>query len=151
MQFVTVTDNAQVNGIEIYAPPPQGISAWRLLHFGTTENTGTAADDFDANGDGEKNLLEFATAQNPHASTRAMHTLETNAPTLTYNYTRASAADAAGVSFIVEWSDTLESDSWSSVGVSQETLSDNGTLQSVKATMPPGLDRRFVRLRVTGP
>ena len=151
VQFVTVTDNAQVNGIEIYAPPPQGISAWRLLHFGTTENTGTAADDFDANGDGEKNLLEFATAQNPHASTRAMHTLETNAPTLTYNYTRASAADAAGVSFIVEWSDTLESDSWSSIGVSQETLSDNGTLQSVKATMPPGLDRRFVRLRVTGP
>ena len=79
-----------------------------------------------------------------------MHTLETNAPTLTYNYTRASAADAAGVSFIVEWSDTLESDSWSSIGVSQETLSDNGTLQSVKATMPSGLDRRFVRLRVTG-
>jgi autotransporter-associated beta strand protein len=42
---------------------------WRFTHFGTVQDAGTAADTFDANGDGENNLMEFATAQNPLATT----------------------------------------------------------------------------------
>ena len=38
---------------------------WRQQYFGTTANAGTAADSFDADGDGETNLIEFATGQNP--------------------------------------------------------------------------------------
>jgi len=37
---------------------------WRLLNFGTSENTGIAADDFDADSDG--NLLEYATGLDPN-------------------------------------------------------------------------------------
>ena len=54
--------------------PPPALSAagqWRQLYFGTSENTGNAADSFDANYDGETNLIEFATGQNPNAATRA--------------------------------------------------------------------------------
>lgn len=36
------------------------IADWRKIHFGTTDNTGEAADDADADGDGIPNLAEFA-------------------------------------------------------------------------------------------
>ena len=37
----------------------------------------------------------------------------------------------------------------SGIGLAEEILSDNGTLQQVKATIPAGsLGRRFARLRV---
>ena len=55
--------------------------------------------------------------------------------------------------FIVEWSDTLGND-WSTTGVSAPTiLSDNGTTQQIKVTVPAGsgVARRFVHLKVTRP
>jgi hypothetical protein len=57
------------------------------------------------------------------------------------------------VTFIVEWSDTLGND-WSTTGVSAPTiLSDNGTTQQVRVTVPfgSGVERRFLRLQVTRP
>jgi hypothetical protein len=49
----------------------------------------------------------------------------------------------------VQWSDTLEAASWNGSGVSEQILSDDGTHQQVKATLPAGsAGRRFVRLRV---
>jgi hypothetical protein len=36
------------------------------------------------------------------------------------------------VTFTVEWRDTLAANSWSTTGVTQTVLTDNGTLQSVK-------------------
>ena len=59
----------------------------------------------------------------------------------------------AGAVFTVEWSDTLPGPNpWSTAGVTQQILSDNGTVQQVKATIPTGsAGQRFVRLKVTGP
>ena len=53
----------------------------------------------------------------------------------------------------VEWSDTLAND-WSTSGVGAPTiLSDNGTTQQIKVTVPAGsgVMRRFVHLKVTRP
>ena len=123
---------------------------WRRQNFGATANTGTAADTFDANGDGEVNLMEFATAQNPNAATNAKPTLLQNGTTLEFTYTRSNAAIADGVAFTVEWSDTLAADSWSNAGVTEQILSDNGTVQSVKASVAAGVGgRRFLHLKVT--
>jgi hypothetical protein len=36
------------------------IEDWRMTHFNTTENTGIAADGFDADHDGQTNLMEYA-------------------------------------------------------------------------------------------
>lgn len=124
------------------------LESWRNQHFGTTASTGTAADLFDANGDGELNLMEFATAQNPSGTTRATPSLVRNGTLLELTYTRAVAALAGGVIFNVEWSDSLAAGSWSSAGVAETMLSDNGTIQAVKATVAAGAGRRFVRLRV---
>jgi hypothetical protein len=65
---------------------------------------------------------------------------------------RASAAVNDGVSFIVEWSDILAASSWSSVGVTEQVLSDNGTSQTVVVRLPGGASgRRFVRLKISKP
>jgi autotransporter-associated beta strand protein len=128
-----------------------GAEAWRLTHFGTTANAGTAADTFDANGDGEVNFYEYATGQNPNAATQAATALLKNGATLEFTYTRANAALADGVIFTVEWSDTLAPGSWSSAGVSEQILTDNGMVQIVRASVAAGSGRRFLRLKVSKP
>jgi autotransporter-associated beta strand protein len=126
------------------------IEIWRQTHFGTTQNTGTAADTFDANNDGEANLLEYATGQNPTGNTLAAISASINGANLEFTYTRANAALATGVTFTVEWSDTLIAGSWSNSGVTEEFLSDNGTVQTVKALVPfSSGTRRFVHLKVS--
>ncbi len=127
--------------------------AWRFTHFGTIANSGTAADTFDANGDGEVNLLEFATGQNPHAASLISLSGLRTASALEITYTRSKEALTGGVIFAVEWSDTLAPNPWSVAGVTQSILTDNGTVQSVKATVPTAaaIPRRFARLKVTSP
>ena len=122
---------------------------WRFTHFGTYANTGPAADTFDANGDGETNLLEFATAQNPHSATTARPTLVKNGTLLEFTYTRSVAALPDGATFAAEWRDDLASGAWSGADVSEQILSDNGTVQNVRATMSATVSQRFMRLRVS--
>lgn len=137
-----------------FLPPNTAQEDWRLLHFGTTENTGNAADSFDANSDGEDNLLEFATGQDPHANTFADITLIFDEGSLEFRYQRSSSAIGDGIQFIVEWSDTLASGTWTSgsvIDVVDEESPGSGDLQNRIATIPPGAEKRFVRLRVVSP
>lgn len=125
---------------------------WRFTQFGTAADAGTAADSFDANGDGETNFMEFATAQSPYAATRTTPIFAKNGATLDFTYTRSKAAMADGVSFTVEWSDTLAVNLWSNAGVTEQLLSDNGAVQSVRATVSTGAGaRRFFHLKVSKP
>lgn len=126
-----------------------GKQAWRLIHFGTTSGTGTAADSFDASGDGEVNLLEFATAQNPHAATIATINFVEDGDLLEFTYRRSVDAMTEGMTFVVEWTDTLTPGSWNTVGVSEKVLSNDGKVQLVEASIPTSDNgQRFVRLRV---
>lgn len=126
--------------------------AWRYQYFGTTANTGTAADTFDSNRDGETNLMEFATGQSPHTNTHARPTVVKVGATLEFTYTRSLEAMADGVTFTVEWSDTLAAGSWTHAGVTEELLDNDGTKQTMKATVAAGAgDRRFLRLRISIP
>ena len=122
---------------------------WRYANFGTVLSTGTAADTADPNTDGESNLMEFATAQNPTATTRATPTLVKNGATLELTYSRSDAALADAVAFLVEWRDDLTTGTWSTAGVTEQILSDNSTVQSVRASVAAGASgKRFLRLRV---
>ena len=133
-------------GINVGTP----VEAWRYSQFGTTSTTGIYADTFDKDGDGLANLLEYACATNPNTNNTTPHSTTRNGSNLEYIYTKNKSA--TDVTCTVEWSDTLASD-WSSAGVSAPSiLSDNGTTQQIKVTMPAGANgRRFVRLRVTRP
>lgn len=123
---------------------------WRLTQFGTTTATGNAADTADPDGDGVPNLVEFAVGSDPNHGNSAPGQIVHNGGNLEFTYQRADAALLDGISFIVEWSDTLGPNSWNASGVTEVVLSDDGTLQQVKAVVPDGgSGSRFVRLRVT--
>lgn len=142
-------DNVALSGVTTQL---SGIQAWRSEHFGTNENTGVAADTFDANGDGESNLLEFATNQDPHADTLLAPSLVIDGGFVKYRYDRSKAALADGVTFEVEWSSTLEVDSWNDIGVTELLLGEDAEMESIEASIPAGfLGRRFIRLKCTHP
>jgi uncharacterized delta-60 repeat protein len=123
---------------------------WRQTWFGTTDPNGAAADNADPDGDGVSNLLEFATGSDPTKSNNPPGSLLHNGSNLEFTYQRGDAAIAEGVTFIVEWSDTLGAGTWSQSGVNETILSDDGTMQQVKAVLPDGGGaQRFVHLRVT--
>jgi hypothetical protein len=125
---------------------------WRFDNFGTTANTGNAAALADPNKDGESNLLEYATGQNPNVGMRAETSLMLDGNTVGFIYARSIGAMTSGVIFTVEYSDTLTDSSWSSAGITEQILADDAILQSVKAACPKGSGGdRFIRLRVTQP
>ncbi|MFO1441521.1 MAG: fibronectin type III domain-containing protein [Verrucomicrobiaceae bacterium] len=132
------------------APPYTPQQSWRQQYFGTTSNAGNAADDFDYDKDGLMNLMEWACNLNPTTSSTLNTSVIPAGSVFEYHYPRSTAAVNAGAVFSVEWSDTLTS--WSASGVTQQVLSDNGTVQQMKATIPAGTSgHRFVRLSVTAP
>lgn len=131
---------------------PGLLEAWRLLYFGTAANTGIWADLADFDQDGVANFIEWACGLNPTASGPLPVTAAVNDTTMAFLYTRLVDAATAGTIFTVEWNDTLSADGWQTAGVAEVVLSDNGTIQQVRATVPAGsLGHRFVRLKLTPP
>ena len=132
---------------------PTVLQNWRQTFFGTTQGTNTAADNADPDNDGLPNLIEFATGNDPTTAQNSAVAVPTvNGSTLEYTYTRSLDALNSGTTFTVQWNDTLDPSLWSSSGVSETVLSDNGLLQQVKATLPASsTGRRFVRLNVLPP
>ena len=128
------------------------IEQWRFANFGSLLNTGLGLDSADPDGDGVPNRIEYAMKMNPAANDTVPLTLTRNGAVLDFVYTKNKAA--TDVTFIVEWSDTLNGTDWSTAGVGAPAiLSDNGVTQQIKSTVPagPGVPKRFVRLRVTRP
>ncbi len=144
------------------------ITTWKQIHFGQTENTGAAADTA-KNKAGITRLEAYAQNLNPHTATSDTTSITgpggggfapfsngTSNPAppggvFFFHYQRNKLA-MADVQFQVEWSDTLSTNDWQSAGVTEEILSDNGSTQQVKATLPAGTTgRRFVRLKMTRP
>lgn len=140
-------ETSRTLAIEVTGTAWSELQIWRQTYFGSTGNN----DLIDTNGDGEVNLLEFATGQNPLAATRAATALVRSGATLEFTFTRSRAAMADGVTFTVEWSDTLLPNSWSHSGVTEELVSDNGAVQTVRASVPAGSGRRFAHLKVAKP
>ena len=122
---------------------------WRFANFGSYASENSAADAADPDGDGLNNLLEYALGLDPNASGVIPATLAPNGANLEYNYTRSTAAKDNGVTYQIEWSDTLEAGSWSTETVSEEVTSTQGALETVKTSVPAGTGgKRFLRLRV---
>jgi hypothetical protein len=125
--------------------------AWRLTHFSTAANSGDAADTADPDGDRLPNLIEFATGTAPLAHNLLPATVVKNGPNLEFTCPRSKAA-IGELTYRIEWTEDLTA-SWSSFGGSNATiLSDDGTTQVVKTTIPAGSNgKRFLRLHVTRP
>jgi hypothetical protein len=129
--------------------------AWRFERFGTIDNSGNAADSYDANFDGESNLLEFATGQDPHANTLVSTPVEVNGEVIEFRYPRSKAALADGMIFTVEWSETLLPGSWHTTGITEIADPENpgdSEVENRLATIPAGnAGRRFIHLAISKP
>ncbi|MFO1441125.1 MAG: choice-of-anchor D domain-containing protein [Verrucomicrobiaceae bacterium] len=135
------------------------LDTWRLQHFGFWVPPfdpifeGEYEDHQDPDRDGTPNLLEFATGQHPLNSTTPVQafTRGTGGECI-FTYQRSKAAVADGLLFTVQHNATLDPGGWSSTGVTETILSDDGNLQTVKATVPaPTGGSCFTRLQVTRP
>lgn len=126
----------------------------------------------DTDGDGIVDLLDIAIGANPteknsdgtsvsfdgggssfapSSEAKRGDSLALSGGTFFFNYQR-NKLSMGELIFQVEWSDTLGANDWHTDDVTEEILSDDGTLQQVRATVPSGsAGRRFVRLKVTRP
>ena len=124
---------------------------WRLMWYGTTSNTGNAADPADPLHDGIANLLAFACNLNPTVHQPPPGQAALAGANIQFNYPRSKAAVNAGLPIAVEWSDTLAPGSWSTASVTENILSQEASVQNIQATLPAATGgRRLVRLRVGG-
>ena len=141
------------NDVVVTLDPSQ--AGWRYQYFGTTANTGTAADSIDINGDGESNFYEYATCQDPFAATRVTPTVQRNGANLEFTYLRSKASLLDGVTFTVEWSDTLAAGSWGTTGITNQNpapIAQDTATETLRILVPVGSGgKRFVHLKVAKP
>jgi autotransporter-associated beta strand protein len=121
---------------------------WRFAHFGANANAATAADLANPSGDGIVNLLKYALNMDPAASAPAgLPSVSSDGAYLYLTYTRVLAA--TDITYQPEWSDNLQT--WSSAGLTESTLSDNGATRQMQSKIPVSSGTRFMHLKVTRP
>jgi hypothetical protein len=148
---VTVSDGtlsaSDTFTVNVTGTPSQ---TWRFQNFATTANSGIAADMADPDKDGVVNLLEQALATDPNsASFVGMPVVAIEGGNLTLTYTRNKSA-MAELNFAAEWANSAGR-TWSTSGVSEAILNDNGSVQHVKAAVAISNAQKFMRLRITRP
>lgn len=93
---------------------PVGILAWRKAWFGSPENTGNAADNFDYDHDGLVNLLEFAFGLNPTQSdSKQMPQFRWNSENVEISFT--APPGVFGITYGAEWSTTMAANDWHAI------------------------------------
>lgn len=122
------------------------IESWRQTFYGTTANSGNAADLADPYGTGIPNLMVFALlgpTQDPSlASTSQLPQLQLTGGNAFFNFTQP--AGVSGITYGAEWSSTLQGD-W-------QAISDTGTGGNHLFSVPTSGDNRiFMRLKATHP
>lgn len=131
------------------------LQQWRLTYFGTTNATGDAANDADADGDGLKNIFEYAFNTNPTNANASPLTFNIVNDHLQLAFPRKHPAPA-DITYLYEVSSDLASGLWNSgPAYTTENVTDNlnGT-ETVAVTIAvnvSGTSARYLRLRISQP
>ena len=130
-----------VVGLKLYSP----IEAWRVTYFNSPANTGSAGDDFDYDGDGLSNLLEYGLGLDPKVpSATGRPTLAVDSGVATFSFARARS----GLNYIVQSTENLAvPSSWTDTEINPGSV---GQTVPVNITLPPS-GRLFLRLKITQP
>ena len=143
------TQTVALSGTVTEGPAYTHQELWRFANFGSYTSDASAADSADPDGDGLSNLMEYALGTGPNSSGVMPALLALNGANLEYTYTRSTAAKDNGVTYQIEWSETLETGSWSTQTVTEQIQGTQGALETVKASIPKGsTGKRFLRLKV---
>lgn len=142
----TTTDIEIQGTIEPVQAPLTPSESWRLLWFGTTSNSGPAADTAVSSSDGMPNLLKYALGLDP--TTPATNPVTGDITTGYLRLTTPRNPDATDVLFLVEAASDFSS--WSTNGTTIDL--DTPTLLQVSDGMPVSANtNRFMRLHVARP
>jgi hypothetical protein len=124
------------------------LEVWRYNHFGTVTNTGSAANTADPDGDGLRNLMEFTLGDSPTRQNIDGVTVSNLGGVLSMYYPRATVS--TNVTLRAWWATNLLT--WSTNGITETKLSDDGTNQTWRAqVLKSGRTRLFLRLQSTDP
>ncbi|MES2661051.1 MAG: choice-of-anchor tandem repeat GloVer-containing protein [Verrucomicrobiota bacterium] len=118
---------------------------WRFANFGTTFDTGNAADSADPDGDGQTNIDEYAAGTDPNNSSDRFSILTVTKGTSSFTVT---APGKAGRSYWLERRQSLDAGPWVSVD-SESPLAVNGTVALTDSSPPE--NKGFYRVRVSFP
>jgi hypothetical protein len=101
-------------------------ATWRQTHFGTAQNSGTAADTADPDHDGIINLLEYAFNSDPNAPSPNPISFAVVADHLTVTFPRTHPAPT-DISYTPQVANDLTSGAWNSgPAYTTQTVTDNG-------------------------
>lgn len=123
--------------------PP--VDLWRQTIFGTTSNSGNAADASDPDQDGLANLIEYAFGLSPTlpGGSSQLPSPVLSGSNIVISFT--APGGVGGITYGAEWSHTMLAGSWTSIP-------DTGTPPQHLFIVPQGNNgSRFVRLKVTSP
>jgi hypothetical protein len=128
-----------------YGQTLSALESWRLTHFGTTTNTGTAADSADPDGDGQPNLGEYTAGTHPNNPADVFKVLTAQKTGASFTIT---ASGKAGRTYVLERNTNLAAGPWTSLGSVGPLAADGPVVLSDPA---PPANSGFYRLRVSAP
>lgn len=120
------------------------LESWRQFHFGTTADSGDAANAFDYDQDGLVNLVEFAFGLHPKSGA-SLQLPEGQIIGSDFVISFTQPANVSGISYGAEWCTDLVAANWLPVA---DTVS--GNVHTFSAPIGSNL-RMFMRLKVTVP
>ncbi|MBX7211676.1 MAG: putative Ig domain-containing protein [Verrucomicrobiaceae bacterium] len=139
---VIITIN-QLTGVA--APTP--VESWRQQYFGSTANSGNAADSADPDGDGLTNQQEYILGTLPTvASTSALLNATTTSSTITLTFTATLATGTGYAGLTRHWAieSTTDLTIWTPVASYTDITGNN---QPITATLPIAGPKAFYRLK----
>jgi len=145
--FVPEYDRALVANFAVLPP----LQVWRQQQFGTSENSGNAADSADPDGDGLTNLIEYALGGSPKVADAA-----TIAPAVDSNGTQLQISFSCDdsrqdITYTVQSSDTLAQNSWTDIAQSAGGGAFSATVGTTVTDPSNGSGQRTVTVSTTLP
>lgn len=152
------TESTGVLAVTSAAPTLTALETWRLAQFSTADNSGTAADTYDYDGDGLSNLLEYASGTDPKAANASPVTVGTSGSFLTLSFKRI---DDPALTYTVKGRSDLVTGTWTAVvpvltnnPTTGFTGSTPGVTETVNETVVDTVTlgsgvKRFLRLEVS--
>ena len=145
--LVATNSGGGAQGADLTFTTWTALQAWRQQWFGTTNNSGSAADTYVNTGDGLSNLMKYALGLNPLVVSTNPITFNLSGDCLTMTVPRSSIS--AGITYTLESTGNL-ANGWNSSSVIIDL--NTPTLLKGHDTNPvSGTERRFMRLKVTQP